>query len=182
MSCKKCNCSGGSVKGNSFDSDSSDNYNDDNYNNDAPMGQRTWVDTHRYFSTIVSPLKFNNEINDAFEERVYDILDNFSNNVRYYNVHPNFNWYFDELDYTMTDMAYKYRDNNEILDVIVMYNKRFTKLMYKNIEKMQKGLINERGWISEIKELQSYANKKLDAISNVTNSEPYNIFFEEQEY
>lgn len=185
MPCKNCNCSG-SVKGNSFDTSDvpMEPLAWNSNNSDTPTGPRTWVDTNRYFSTIVSPLKFNNdslEISDSFEESVYDVLDNFSNNVRYLNVHCNFNWYFDELDYIMTDMAYKYHDNNEIMDVIILYKKRFTKLMYKNIEKMQNGLINVRRWIDEIKDLQSYTNKQLNAISNVTNSEPYNIFYEEQE-
>ena len=120
------------------------------------------------------------EINADFEERVYDVLDNYTNNANKYNSnkHNNFIWYFDELDHMMTDMTDKYYNNNEILEVIRRYNNHFTDLMYKNVEKMQQGSMTVKKWIGEIEDLQYLTNQWLETISNDSNSEKYNIFFD----
>jgi esterase/lipase len=120
------------------------------------------------------------EINSDFENEVYYVLENYSDNARDYKHHNNFIWYFDELDYILSDMTDKYSNNKGIQNVINLYNECFTELMFKNVEKIKEGSITVQKWIDEIVDLQSCMNVWLEKDSKTRNYEKCNIFFESE--
>jgi len=120
------------------------------------------------------------EINSDFENEVYYVLENYSDNARDYKHHNNFIWYFDELDYILSDMTDKYSNNKGIQNVINLYNECFTELMFKNVEKIKEGSITVQKWIDEIVDLQSCMNVWLEKDSKARNYEKCNIFFESE--